>query len=153
MSEKSFKITFKAIELISKSIAEPPRDFQGVETFSFNFLIDLKVAPEQKTAFVITESGIIWAKEMKEVAKFRILCAFELPDFDSVFTKIDNNKYDTPVDLEIILKSAGLSTIRGIIAMEVKGTYLQGAVLPLIDVNTLVREQRKLAEQNKMKVG
>ena len=37
--------------------------------------------------------------------------------------------------------------------MEVKGTYLQGAVLPLIDVNTLVREQRKLAEQKNMKVG
>jgi hypothetical protein len=37
--------------------------------------------------------------------------------------------------------------MRGIIVSEISGTYLQGAILPLIDMNTLVRSQRKEAEE------
>ncbi|MEO6611491.1 MAG: hypothetical protein ABIT05_05140 [Chitinophagaceae bacterium] len=152
MNEKSFNIKFEAIELVSKSISEPPNDLQGQEGFTFNFLIDLKAAPDQKRAIVLTEASIIRLNGMKELAKFKILCVFEVDNFDILFTeKTDQGvkKYESPVELEVILKSAGLSTIRGIIASEVKGTYLQGAVLPFVDVNTLVRDKRKEISETK----
>ncbi len=151
MSEVSFNIRFVSIELVSKSILEPPPDLQEKESFIFNFLVDLKVVPEHKTAAAIASTSILLQKDNKELANFKIYCVFEFPDFDTIFTKMEDNKYDTPVELEIILKSTGLSTIRGIIASEVKGTYLQGAVLPLIDMNALVRNQRKKTEEEKVR--
>lgn len=42
-----------------------------------------------------------------------------------------------------MLKGVGHSTMRGKIFSEVRGTYLHAAVFPLIDIATLVNEQRK----------
>ena len=140
---RTFEIRFVAIEVVSKAITDPPMNLEDFETFNFNFTVDMKVFPKQKTAGVETIVKIYLAKDMKEVGTFKTLCGFELPDFNNVFTKITDNKYDTPMELEIILKSSSLSTSRGVVAAECKGTYLQGAVLPLIDMNALIRNQRK----------
>ena len=114
-------------------------------------MVDLKIVPEQKFVLVLTETSIIHVTHNKQVAKFKILCSFEIGDFDNIFIKKDNNTYNTPIELEVILKSTGLSTIRGIIHSEVRGTYLHGIVLPLIDVNTLIRNQVKEEEKNNIK--
>lgn len=153
MPEVGYAIRFSAIELMSKSIIEPPTDLAREESFGFNFLINVKGSPEQKNALVLVDIAIIWLKENKEVARFKVLCIFDIPDFDTIFTKLDN-KYIIPVDLEIIIKSAALSTTRGMIASEISGTYLRGAVLPLIDLDTIIRNERKQnAEKAKAEEG
>ena len=151
MSQKAYEIKFVGIELLSKAISDPPDPLKQTAYFSFNFLVDIKLDPPNKNAGVLTTVDILYIKESGEknnAANFKILCVFELPDFDAVFTKTDNNKYDIPIDMEILLKSAGLSTIRGIIYSEVRGTYLHAAILPLIDINELVRDQHVQKEQN-----
>jgi hypothetical protein len=143
MEKKSYQIKFVAIELISKSISDPPPNLKPQEAFNFNFGADLRVDPEKKIAASISMSNIVLVSNNTEVANFKIICVFELPDFENVFSKVSDTKYDTPIELEIILKSASVSTLRGVIASEVKGTYLQGTVLPLIDMDSLVRSQRQ----------
>jgi hypothetical protein len=148
MAEQSYDIRFSAIEIISKSILEPPSGFKDSVNVFFNFYIDLKLIPEKEVAIVVTDAGVVWSGENIELARFKVLCAFGVQNFGSVFKKLNNKKYDVPVELEVILKSAGLSTMRGVIAAEVVGTHLQGAVLPLIDVNSIVREQRNKKPAN-----
>jgi len=143
MSEKRYEIKFLAIELVSKSLGEPPKEKIEELEFTFTFLVDLRVHPERKIAAVITDTTILKVLDKEQVAFFKILCAFELPDFDQIFKKVDENKYDTPVELEILLKSTGLSTMRGIIYSELRGTYLQNAILPLIDIASLVKKNKK----------
>jgi hypothetical protein len=155
MSE-AYKIRFAAIEIISKSIAEPPKEIIEIQrdnnapslaTFNFNFLVEIKLGAPQKVAVVITNVTIFEAKENTELARFKTACIFELPDFDVIFTKTGENSYDTPEDLEIILKGSGLSTSRGVIYSELRGTYLQGAVLPLVDMATLIKDQKRKAKE------
>ena len=65
-------------------------------------------------------------------------------NFDDYFTKNEKeNKYEVPEELEIVLKSAGISTSRGIIFSELEGTYLQGIILPLVDIASLVKKNIK----------
>lgn len=148
MTPKTYNIKFAGIELLHKSMKEPTKTLDPNDKFTFNFLADLKVAPPIKVAGVVTDVTII-NEEGQEIAHFKIMCVFELPEFDEIFTKAEENKYDTPVDLEIILKATGISTIRGVIFSELRGTYLQGAIMPLIDMATIIKEQRKKAEEEK----
>ena len=148
MIPKTYNIRFTGIELVHKSMKEPTKPLEANTKFNFNFLADLKVSPPLKIAGVMTEVTIL-NEEEQELAHFKIMCVFELPEFDEIFTKVEENKYDTPVDLEIMLKATGISTIRGVIFSELRGTYLQGALMPLIDMVTLIKDQRKKAEEAK----
>ncbi len=151
MSEKSYNIKFIAIELVSKSLLEPPKDLDPQENeFTFNFTIDMKVNAERKLSFVITSMDIVRAKQNDKVADLKTLCVFELPDFEQSFIINDENKtIDTPFELEVILKAASLSTTRGIISSELRGTYLQNAVLPLIDMVTVIKNAKEKMEAEK----
>src|SRR6266496_3751975 len=143
MNEKSYNIKFVAIDVISKSLHEPGKELTEKQDFTFNFLVDLKVNQEQKMAAVITDVTILRVKDNFKAAYFKLLCVFEFPDFDQIFKKIEEKRYDTPIELEILLKSTGISTIRGVIYSELKGTYLHNAVMPLIDMASLVKAQRQ----------
>ena len=84
-----------------------------------------------------------------KLAFFKTICLFEFPEFDAHFTKREDNNFDIPVDLEIMLKSVSISTARGVVFSELRGTYLHGAILPLIDIATPV----KLAHEQRAKIS
>ncbi len=140
-----YKIRFVAVQIISKSLSLPISGFNLNTEFNFESLSDIKVDKDQKFALSTTDVFIKEKISNEQVASFKTLCVFEFPDFEEVFTKISDNQYDIPEELEILLKSTGLSTSRGIIFSELRGTYLHGAIMPLIDIATPIKENRKKA--------
>lgn len=142
MTEAGYNIRFVGVELLSKNILEFADKLEEKEDFGYSFLVDMKLALQQKAVAIVTNTGITHIRSGKEVATFKIVCFFELPDFDTVIEKVED-MYTVPIELEILLKSLGLSTMRGIMISEVMGTYLQGTIFPLIDMNKLIRDQRK----------
>jgi hypothetical protein len=145
MSDQVYNIRFLTIELISKSLSEPSSATTGL--FNFNFVIDIKVDASRNLAVIMSDISINNLDVSSIMARFKIACVFELPEFNRILTKIEENKYEIPEDLEIILKSAALASARGVIYSELRGTYLHGAILPLIDIATLVKTDReKLAK-------
>lgn len=142
---KSYKIDFKGIELVSK-LLEEPKELQGGEIkFHFNFISDLKLFPPNKTVFIVTEITISETISNRKLALFKTLCMFTFPDFENIFKLREDDKFDIPLNLEITLKSAGISTSRGIIYSELRGTYLSNATLPLIDIaSIIINDRRKL---------
>lgn len=152
MSKVNMK--FKGIELIEKVVVYP----QAIASlppseeidYTFTYLVDVKLDALQKMAVTITDITIDFAKDTSiKLAKFKTFCAFEFPEFEEVFIKTNDDKYEVPVDIEILLKSTGLSTTRGIIFAEVRGTYLHNAILPLIDLITPIREEHRKREEEK----
>ena len=137
------EIKFGAIELISKKlVTRPPREVLPAE-YGFTFKVGINASSERKLAIVVTEIGIELIADSTELAKFHTAMFFEFLDFESVFTTADGVKYEMPIELEILLKSVSLSTTRGIVYSEVRGTYLHEAVLPLIDIPGMVRADRE----------
>lgn len=143
MKPLTYDIKFVSVELLSKSLTDisGPKVIESME-FYFNFLVDIKLGPPQKVAAVLTNIAIQNKEDSKELARFSTLCVFELKDFENIFKETSDGRFETPVDLEIILKSAGISTTRGIMVSELRGTYLHNAILPVIDMATLINEQR-----------
>jgi hypothetical protein len=150
MSEKIFELRFSQIELVSKRLALPQSNPEK-QDINFNFLVDIRLSQEKKLAVVSTEVTIFNLIDKSELAYIKIFCAFEFPDFENVFKKIEDNVFELPLEIEILLKSAGLSTARGVIYSELRGTYLQNAVLPLIDISSIIIKdrQKQVVEDNK----
>ena len=148
-AEKSYNIKFVSIDMISKSMEQQPFNGEEPQDFKFDWIVDLRVSEEQKLVAAITDIAIVWVNGEKEIAKFKTVCAFEFPDFANIFTLIEEKKYDVPVEIEIFMKSTALTTSRGMLYSELKGTYLNGLVLPLVDIAKLVRDQRASKEQAK----
>jgi hypothetical protein len=147
-NQVDFQIKFTAIELVAKSL-EPPTAPLEKENVDFDFSVDIKVAEQKKEALVLTDISILRHSDKAKMAFFKLLTVFEIVNFEEVFKKVDEHRYDLPLQLEILLKSAGLSTVRGVIYSELRGTYLQNAVLPLIDIAGVIIENRKKAEESK----
>jgi hypothetical protein len=143
MSDKTYNLRFNAVETAAKSFNEPTLEDLSATEFLFNFLIEIKLSAEKKAAIAITTTSIMTKEDSKELAKFKIVCGFEIENFDESVVKINDNLYDIPFELEVLLKSVSFSTCRGVIASEVKGTYLQKAILPLIDIAALIKEQKE----------
>jgi len=140
--ETQFEVRFIGLELIEKTLIEP-KDVEPNSKFVFRYTADFKLSIEKKIAWVMTEVKIIEETTQLQLANFKGLSVFGFPYFEKVFTILKDDMYDVPVELEIYLKNEGLSTMRGILYSELRGTYLSKAVLPLIDVAPLIFEARK----------
>lgn len=146
MSTRVFNIRFANIDLISKLLIPQPDWIVDNQNFGFNIKVDLQLYQKEKVVGVISDIKILANKEDDQsyiLGDFKTICLYHLPDFDTVFNKNENNIFEVPIELEIALKSTSLSTTRGVIFSELRGTYLHGIVMPLFDMNKLVRDQRE----------
>ena len=66
---------------------------------------------------------------------------FQITPFDTIIGK-DNVGYKVPDTLILNLFNIVAGTIRGILYEKLKGTVLQNEVLPLIDVNKLIKSRQ-----------
>jgi len=143
---QTFEIKFLSIELVSKELKAPQVITAETEVeldLNFQFSVSLKLAPPIRGTVVVSEVFIQDKRNNNTtLASFRTYCFFEIVNFNEVFRLIDEKHYNVPVELEIILKSAGLSTTRGIIYSELRGTYLQNSILPLIDISAIIKKNR-----------
>jgi hypothetical protein len=147
-----FQIKIETIELVSKELKIPTGPVQR-EDVNFHFSIDIKLAPELKKTLTITDLYIQNKKSNNAtLAFFKLYCVFEIMDFENIFKYIEPTIYETPLELEIFLKSSSLSTIRGIVYSELRGTYLQHSILPLIDIASIIKaDKEKLSKVSKAK--
>lgn len=151
---KTFQIRFDSIDLASKEVKLPKAPIESHDDINFHFTIDLKLSTEKKAALVITDISLQDKRNNNEdLASFKLFCVFTIADFENIFIKVNEKRYQTPLDLEIILKSAGLSTMRGIIYSELRGTYLQNVTLPLIDIAAIIKTNREknIESKNELK--
>lgn len=147
MSNKQYELKIGAIDLIGKLIELPTGQPLQKDDINFDFIVDLKLSPEQKIAGVITDVTILRKPDNLRLAYFKLLTVFEFPKFEDIFTKVGDHAYDSPIEIEILLKSTGISTMRGIIYSELRGTHLNEAtVMPLIDIASIIVENRKKKE-------
>jgi hypothetical protein len=134
MSNLNANIKFKFVELISKTLAERPMDNFSVPPTEFNFdiLAESRVNAEQKLVIIKTNVSIKDVHRNTLVATIGTVCVFEVQNFQEIFKLVEDNKYYIPPEIDVLLKSVSISTTRGVIFSEFRGTYLLNATLPII---------------------
>ena len=66
------------------------------------------------------------------IASISTGCGFEIDNFDEVILKQEDNRYFIPSEVDALLKSVSVSTARGVMFSEFRGTYLFNLILPVI---------------------
>lgn len=135
---KAFNIQLNKIDLIEKHLFRPSGETEN--SFSFDVRVQSILDGANKSIVTYVEVNIKKEKTTNELAKFLIAVSFLVENFKRAFpaTKDKDTGGDVIIaDLDNALKNIAISTARGIIFSELRGTFLQQATLPLIAIDSL----------------
>ena len=146
----NMKFQIRGVEILEMELKQPTEIFPQQITYNFNLSVEHKVSSEQKLILVL-----IGVKIRNKGDKANILgsilvnCIFAIENFDMVVKKIDPQKYDIPDEIIDLLNSISISTTRGVMASLFKGTFLHGAVLPVIDPKSLSKKREPKKQKSR----
>lgn len=127
MEELSFQI--KKIDIVESCVLAPKVPLTKNAIFQFN----TSVNPQwnQKIGLILACGVEVKDEENKVLlGNVRTLFTFTL---QGVKTKIDKDTIVLPDEFLSTIVSISISTLRGILFSQFRGTYLQNAVMPIID--------------------
>lgn len=137
MQNAAATIKFTGINIVSKEFKEPPNQ-QVPQQFLFDIKVEAKVNAPMRLVMPHTYVGIRADNSTEYLAQFTIACYFEIGDFENLIRLNDKKQYVVPRDLDFTLRGAALSTSRGVIFSELRGTYLHNTILPLVLVHNFI---------------
>ena len=74
-----------------------------------------------------------------EVGGLTVSCVYLVENFDE-FIKMNEGIADIPKEMELQFNNLTFSTARGVMFTLFRGTYLQGAILPISDLRNLIKK-------------
>jgi hypothetical protein len=130
--ESLFKL--HGIELISFSIQSPSTKERSNGTFEFNIVQEEKTNPRKNLIIVFTTINISATGDESLLAHLNVACGFEIPSFNQRIKMNATGDYLIPHDLNIAISRISIGTSRGILYHQLRGSYLQHSILPLLPI-------------------
>lgn len=131
--ELNIDMQIKAIELLNSSLILPANPTIPINNFNFNISLENRANATDKLVFVIVHVKIKNEDQSIILGGLSVSCIFEIVNFEKNVTIEPEGKIKLPKQLVDILNSISISTTRGVMFSTFKGTFLHGAVLPIID--------------------
>ena len=131
--EVTAELQLRAIELLNSSLQLPSTPSNPPTSFNFNISIESKADAKNKIVFVIVNVEIRNNDQSFILGSITLSCIFEISNFSEVIQTNSEGQFVIPEGLVHVLNSISISTTRGVIFSTFKGTFLHGAVLPIID--------------------
>lgn len=146
IENKDFNVEMqiRAIELLNVSLQLPAAPNTAVTAFNFNISIESKADAPNKLVFVIVQVEIRNDTHSIVLGALSVSCIFEIDNFDEVIKIEENGKLNIPQQLIETLNIISISTTRGVMFSTFKGTFLHGAVLPIIDSRQFQVDSQKV---------
>jgi hypothetical protein len=134
-------ITFqiKGIELLDVNIVYPKTPLNREVIFKFNINVEIKIVNENSLVMAIVSIDILDNENTDKYGFIKVNCVFGVENFGS-FLNSETNKVDLPKQFITTINSISISTARGIMFNQFRGTFLHGAILPIIDPTFLQKE-------------
>lgn len=132
IQKEGIKFLIKGIELLDSNITYPKAPLIGEVVFKFNINVEIKIVNEQSLIMAIVSVDILDNKTIDKYGFIRVNCIFGIDNFTS-FVNSETKKVDLPKPFITSLNSIALSTTRGIMFDQFRGTFLNGAILPILD--------------------
>lgn len=131
------EVTFslKGIDLLECRIIQPKTQGADLNVFHYDILIEHQVNNELNILQVVTHVELFNEARDFNFGAIKVGCAFELDDLKKYFDNKTKN-YIIPKGIIEVLNSVSISTTRGVMFSQLRGTYLHNAILPIIDPKT-----------------
>jgi len=131
MKEQELSFRLAGIEILQSEIVELTTKLDNSIEFHFDISIEVKLNKEEETVFVAPLVKIRINEMPEYVGKLKIALAFNIKSIQKHLNK--NSKGTLPKDIQDLLNSISISTLRGVMFNHFKGTYLHNAILPIVD--------------------
>jgi hypothetical protein len=135
MKKKTFSFRIHGIDLVEKSMFKGDVKDEDV----FNYDVKAQLVGHPRTELIVAFVSVKIKKNESEdiLAKVIIGVGFNIKDYENSFEKDSQGIHIVPTELEIMLKSIAISTMRGVLFSEFRGTPLHKAFLPIISPDTM----------------
>lgn len=137
-------VRIHGIEVIESFHKAYPLKKDEAEVFSFNVIFEQRVHQENKLVFVILHIKIHSNAIEREVGGLVFSCVYLVENFDEVIKLNEDKVYFIPKDIELQFNNLTFSAARGAMYALFRGTYLQGAILPISDLRNLTKKPEVL---------
>lgn len=143
-SKKEEKIEFQLtnIEILESEIKAPSEPLPNNIIFSFDIALEQRFNVEQELIFVICDITTFPQENSEQkLGKYRSSCIFKVKNLKEYIA--ENKKINLSENFIITINSVALSTTRGLMFSFFKGTFLHGAILPLLDPSQYKKDKKE----------
>ncbi len=122
------------IELVSFSIQPQQTGEYRTDTFEFNIQQEQKTSAEKRLLIVFSTITVKEAGKDTVLASLQVACGFEIVSFESIMKKDKEGNFLIPHNFHVTTNRIAAATARGILYAQLRGSYLQNAILPVLPV-------------------
>jgi hypothetical protein len=139
VNEPKVMFQLKGIELVDYKLNQLNQPLSEQTTFHFNISLEQKISPENKLVVVVATVEILHEDKTTQLASLKASCIFEIANFNDFLIE-GTNRVTFPDSAVIDFNSLTISTVRGLMFSQFKGTYLHTAILPVIDQSAFIKK-------------
>lgn len=152
MENNQINFRLHGLEIIGLTInPRPIEGFTGA-TFNFNYTIDNTIDDDRNLVISIVKVEITELGKTILLGNITVGLGIEVVDLKNALPRNSENKSIIPQDFDLLVKTMAISTTRGIMFSEFKGTYLHNAILPIV-IQSLPNQTEQPPQQEKLGVN
>lgn len=138
-TEKPIGFQLKVIELLDFSLINPKKLIPPQIVFNFDIKIEHKILAENNFVAVVVTIDIYGDQKEQKYGSLMASCIYEVQELKEY---IDPKKSipDLPETFMTAVNSISISTVRGILFSQLRGTFLHNAILPVVDPKAFVAQ-------------
>jgi len=139
--EENIEFQLINIEILESEIKAPKVSLPNNIVFSFDVALEQRFNVEQELIFVICNiTTFPQDNPNQKLGKYSSSCIFKVNNLNKYITK--DKKINLSDNFIVTINSVAISTTRGLMFSLFKGTFLQGAILPLLDPKSIKKEKK-----------
>ena len=138
MSDKEIRFQLACIEILEIKLNRPEKALPAPRIYHFETKIKTTMQAEQRRFTLIPSVDVIYDEDESIHATIKVSFAFEIDNFEDFKTDAG---YNFPDQFITTMISISISTLRGIMYSQFRGTFLNNTLLPVIDPKSFIKSE------------
>jgi hypothetical protein len=135
--EKEMRFQIAGIEILEVNLKHPEKALPAPRTYNFETKIKTAVDVEKKLFNIIPGVNVIYDEDKEVHASIQVNFTFSIENMQDFLVE---NQIDIPEPFLVTLISISISTLRGIMYSQFRGTFMNNTIMPVIDPKSFVKE-------------
>ncbi len=141
IEEINIPFQIKNIEILEVNLAFPGPMIKENNTFHYNINLQHRINQKNKLIFIDTSIEILHQDKKTKLGFIKATCVYFVETLLDYKSDIEEKLIDLPQAFLNTLNSISISTTRGLMFSNFRGTFLHNAVLPIIDPQAFTAEK------------
>lgn len=137
---KPVSFQLKGIELLDFCFNHPKKQIPAQMVFNFDIKIEHKILADNNFIAVVVSIDINNDQRDIKLGSIMVSCIFEIPELKE-YIDPKNNVPKLSEEFLTTINSISISTVRGVMFSQFRGTFLHNAILPVVDPKSFVSQK------------